>query len=145
MKSFIKLGAGFLIVVFASILLIFWLTAGEDPELEKLYSTLLMDARSHEPAQVLSFFTTSYNHNGMNYGALARLVNMHMTPDSYDSIEEKDRKIRVQGDYLAFIEAEYVIVKGPMRVPLKVRLRLEKDSGRWLITAADYQELPTFR
>lgn len=141
MKPFVKLAIGFLLVVFASIGLIFWLTAGEDPELEKLYSTLLMDARNHESDQVLSFFTSSYNHKGMNYGALARLVKMHMTPDSYDSIQEVDRTIRVQGDYLAFIDAEYVIVKGPMRVPLKVRLRLEKDSGRWLITAADYEEL----
>jgi hypothetical protein len=146
MNSFVKIGIGFGAVVAVSIAMIFWLTAGENHEVQASFSTMLSDARRYDGDAVMSFFSMQYNHNGYTYGAIARAVKSHLAPDQFESIEERKVKYDVQGEYLAFVDAELVAVHQVMgrtvRTPIRIRLRYEKDAGRWLIVAADYETLP---
>lgn len=146
MNSFVKLGAGFVGVVVVATILILWLTSGEDQEIRTIYSQLLIDARRYDPDAVLAHVATNYNHEGYDFAALTRLVKANVTRDRYDSVEERrDANIKVLGDNLAEIQAELVAMSSELgrRFPIaiKLRLRLEKDGGRWQITAINYERL----
>lgn len=144
MKSFVKIGAAFLAVILVSIVLIFWLTAGEDHELQVLYTTLLSDARRYNADAVTSVVANTYNHNGYNYASLVRLIKTHVSAEQYEGIEERSVKYSVQGKQLAFVDAELDVIRSEMgrrfRIPIKIRLRFERSQADWEITAIDYEQ-----
>lgn len=139
--TFVKIGSGFVLAVALCTGMVLWLTAGQDPQLEILFSTLLMDARDYQADAVLSYAVNSYRHNGIDYGGLSRIVKDHMTPECYDSIEERSTVYRSSGDS-AFIDSELAMVGSAGRIPFRLHLRLRRVFGRWLVVAADYERLP---
>jgi hypothetical protein len=146
MNPFVKIAVGFSAVVLVATLLVFWLTTSDDHQVKDLYNNMLSDARTYNADGVTSVLAMNYNYKGYDRQALVRLIKTHVAAGQYDAIEERTSpKFDVQGDNVAFIEAQLDVIRSEMGrrfpIPIKIRIRLEREDTRWHVTAIDYEEL----
>ncbi len=146
MNPFVKIAIGFVSVVAVAVVLIFWLTAGEDHEIRTMYNNMLSDARRYDADAVTSGIAMNYSHNGYDRGALVKMIKANIQSGNYDSIEERDKpKITVQGEHLATLQVDLDIYRTEMGrkwpFPITLKMRFEKEGTFWHVTAIDYEEI----